>query len=67
VECCELTTATIASEELAVIREETVEEAPDSKWLVGSFEPTKGTKQVLIDPSSPKGKVVCIGASLSPK
>jgi hypothetical protein len=67
VECYELTAATIAFEELAVIREETVEEAPDSKWSARSFEPTEGTKEVLIDPSSTKGKVVRIGASLSLK
>jgi hypothetical protein len=67
VECCELTTTTIASEELAVIREETTKEAPDSKRSAGSFEPIEGTKEVLIDPSSPEGKVTRIGASLSPK
>jgi hypothetical protein len=35
--------------------------------LAESFKPTEGTKEVLIDPNSPKGKVVRIGASLSPK
>jgi hypothetical protein len=58
---------TIASEELAVIREETIEEAPDSKWSAESFVPIEGTKEVLIDPSSFEGKVVHISASLSPK
>jgi hypothetical protein len=52
VECCELTAATIAFKELVVIREEIVEEAPNSKWSTRSFEPIEGTKEVLIDPSS---------------
>jgi hypothetical protein len=58
---------TIASKELVVIREETTEEAPDSKQSDGSFESIEGTKEVLINPSSPEGKVVRISASLSPK
>jgi hypothetical protein len=67
VECCELSTATIASEELAILREETAEKAPDSKRSARSFEPTEGTKEVLIDPGSTEGKVAHIGALLSPK
>jgi hypothetical protein len=67
VECYELVAVTMASEELAVVREETAEEAPDSKWSARSFEPTEGTKEVLIDPSSPEGKVVHISTLLSPK
>jgi hypothetical protein len=49
------------------IRQETAKEAPDSKGLARSFEPTEGTKKVLIDPSSSDGKVLCIGADLSTK
>jgi hypothetical protein len=67
VECCELATVTIACKELTAIKERTVEEAPDSKRSAGSFEPTEGTKEVLIDPSSSEGKVVCISTSLSLK
>jgi hypothetical protein len=67
VECCELTSAIIASEELAVIKEGIIEEAPDSKWPAKSFEPIENTEEVLIDPSSSEGKVVRIGTSLSPK
>jgi hypothetical protein len=67
VECCELALVIITSEELAVIREETAEETPDSKRSVGSFEPIEGTKEVLIDPNSSKSKVVRIGSSLSAK
>ena len=47
------------------IRKEVAEEAPDPKWPARSFEPVEGTKEVLIDPSSPEGKVVCIGTMLS--
>jgi hypothetical protein len=42
-------------------------EAPNSKRSTGSFEPTEGTKEVLIDPSSSEGKVVRVGTSLSPE
>ncbi|XP_066324541.1 uncharacterized protein [Miscanthus floridulus] len=49
VECCEHATTIVASKELVVIREEVIEEAPDTKWLVRSFEPAKGTKEVLIE------------------
>jgi hypothetical protein len=58
---------TIASKELAVTKEGIAEEAPDSKQSAGSFEPTEGTKEVLIDPNSSEGKVVRIGTSHSPK
>ncbi|XP_066351429.1 uncharacterized protein [Miscanthus floridulus] len=61
VECCEHASAIIASEELAVIKEGTIEEAPDSKWSARSFEPAEGIKVVLIDPNSSKDKVVRIG------
>jgi hypothetical protein len=67
VECCELTVATIASEELTVIKVGTAEEALTPSGQPGPFEPTEGTKEVLIDPSSSKGKVVRIDTSLSPK
>ena len=39
VECCEHAAAIVASKELAAIREEVVEEAPDPKRSAGSFEP----------------------------
>ena len=47
------------------IRKEVAEEALDPKRSAGSFEPVEGAKEVLIDPSSSKGKVVCIGTTLS--
>jgi len=67
VECCEHAAAIIASKERAAIREEVVEEAHDPKRLAGSFKPVEGTKEVLIDPSGSKGKMVRIGTTLSSK
>ncbi|XP_066381464.1 uncharacterized protein [Miscanthus floridulus] len=67
VECCEHATAIIASKELATSREEIVKEAPDPKWLAGSFEPLEGAKEVLINTSGFGGKVVHIGFTLSSK
>ena len=57
--------AIVASKDLAAIREEIVKEAPNPKRSVGSFEPVEGAKEVLIDPSDYKGKVVRIGTMLS--
>ena len=65
VECCEHAVAIIAPKELAAIREEVVEEAPDPKRLARCFEPMEGAKEVLIDPSASEGKVVRIGTTLS--
>ena len=67
VECCKHAATIIASKELAVIRKEVVKEAPDPKQSAGSFEPVEGAKEDLIDPSGSKGKVVCIGTTLSNK
>ena len=67
VECCEHASVIIVSEELAVIKEGTAEEAPISKWSARSFEPVEGAKEVLINPSSSKGKVVHIGTTHSSK
>jgi hypothetical protein len=52
-ECCELSTMTITSEELAATRVATVEEAPDSKRLACSFEPMENTKEILVNPPAP--------------
>ena len=57
--------AIVASKELAAIREEIIEEASNLKWSARSFKPMEGTKEVFIDPSSSKGKVVRIGTTLS--
>jgi len=59
--------AIVASKELAAIREEIIEETPNPKWSARSFEPVEGAKEVLIDPSSSKGKVVRISTTLSSK
>ena len=65
VECCEHATTIVASKELAAIRKEVTEEAPDPKRSAGSFKPIEGAKEVLIDPSGSKGKVVHISTTLS--
>ena len=67
VECCEHAAVIVASKELTAIREEIIEEAPNPKRLAMSFEPMEGANEVLIDPSSSKGKVVRIGTTLSSK
>ncbi|XP_066324548.1 uncharacterized protein [Miscanthus floridulus] len=60
-------TTFVTSEELDAIKKEVSEEAPDTKKSTRSFEPTEGSKEVLIDPGSPDGKVVRIGTVLSSK
>ncbi|XP_066348027.1 uncharacterized protein [Miscanthus floridulus] len=67
VKCCEHATAIVASIELTTIREEIIKEAPNPKWLAESFKLVEGAKEVLIDPSSFKGKVVHISTMLSSK
>ena len=59
--------AIVTSKELATIRKEVIEGAPNPKRSARSFEPVEGTKEVLIEPSSPEGKVVRIGTMLSSK
>ena len=65
VECYGHAAAIVASGELATLKEEVTEEAPDAKKSIGSFEPAKGSKEVLVDPDSTEGKTVCIGTMLS--
>ena len=65
VECCGHATAIVASGELAALKEEVAEEAPDVKKSTRSFELAEGSKGLLIDPSSSKGKMVRIGTTLS--
>ena len=65
VECCGHAAAIVASGELASLKEEVTEEAPDAKKSTGSFEPAEGSKKVLIDPNSFEGKTVRIGTTLS--
>ncbi|XP_066341165.1 uncharacterized protein [Miscanthus floridulus] len=67
VECCGHVTAIIASGELATIKKEVTEEAPDTKKSTRSFNPIEGSKEVLIDPGSTKGKMVRVGTMLSSK
>ena len=56
VECCGHASAVAASEELATLREEVIEETPDAKKSSKSFESAGGSKEVLVDPSSFEGK-----------
>ncbi|XP_066319532.1 uncharacterized protein [Miscanthus floridulus] len=67
VECYDHAAAIVASGQLAAIKKEVIKEAPKPKKLIGSFEPTEGSKEVLIDSGSPDSKVVHIGTTLSPK
>ena len=65
VECCDHAATIITSKELVAIRREVAEETPDQQWSAKSFKPMEGGKEVLIDPSSSKNKVVLIGTVLS--
>ena len=67
VECCNHAALIVAFRELTTITKEVTKEAPDPMRTTGSFEPTEGSKEVLIDPGSPEGKVVRIGTMLSSK
>ncbi|XP_066316322.1 uncharacterized protein [Miscanthus floridulus] len=67
VESCELTSATLASEEFAAIGKDIAEGVPSMKRAARSFEPTKNIKEVLVDPNNSTDKMVCIGTALSSK
>ena len=67
VECCGHATTIVASGELATLKEEVAEEVPGPKRSARSIEPMEGAKEVLIDPSGFKDKVVRIGTTLSSK
>ena len=65
VECRGHAAAIISSGELAAIKKEVTEEAPDTKKSTRSFKPAEGSKEVLIDPDSTEGKMVRVGTTLS--
>ncbi|XP_066310979.1 uncharacterized protein [Miscanthus floridulus] len=65
VECYDHATMIIASAELMTLRKEVAKEAPDPKRSTGSIELVEGSKEVLVDPRSTKGKMVRIGPTLS--
>ena len=65
VECCDHAAAIVASKELAGHQEGGRRRSTDPKQLAGSFKLVEGAKEVLIDPSGSKGKVVCIGTMIS--
>ena len=67
IECCGHAMAIVASEELAALKEEVAEGAPDAKRSTESFKSVEGSKEVLVDPSSSEGKTVRIGTTLSSK
>ena len=67
VESCELASAVIAPEELALIRANVPDEAPDSNHKAGSFEPTEDVKEVPLDPQGLGDKKLRVGATLTPK
>jgi len=56
VECCGHATAVVASEELATLREEVVEETPNAKRSSESFKLAEGSKEVLMDLAAPRVK-----------
>ncbi|XP_066308056.1 uncharacterized protein [Miscanthus floridulus] len=66
-ECYEHAMVIVTSKELAAIRKDIAIEAPDPKWSLELVEPIEGSKEVLIDPSGSKGKVLRIGTMLSSK
>jgi hypothetical protein len=65
VEFYEFASTLIASEGLLAVHQVMDEEAPDTKKTVESFKLTEDTKEVVIDPSNSKGKMVHIGTALS--
>ncbi|XP_066333902.1 uncharacterized protein [Miscanthus floridulus] len=65
VECCGHASVVVTSKELATLREEVAEKTPDARKSIGSFEPTEGSKEVLMDPSNSEAKKVRIGTALS--
>ena len=67
VKYCGHASVVAASEELATLREEVVEETPNAKRSSGSFESAEGSKEVLVDPSSSEDKKVRIRTMLSSK
>ena len=67
VKCYDHAIAIVAFTELTALRKEVAKETPDHHWSARSFEPMEGAKEVHIDPSSSKSKVVRIGTMLSSK
>ncbi|XP_066324317.1 uncharacterized protein [Miscanthus floridulus] len=60
VKCCDHVMAIVTSKELVAIRKEVTKETPNHQRSAGSFELVEGAKEVLIDPSGSKSKVVRI-------
>jgi hypothetical protein len=66
VECCELASVIIASEELPAVHQVVNKEAPNAKRSFGSFKPVEDTEEVLIDPGGSDGKMVHVNTALPP-
>lgn len=68
IECFELATTIITStEELLVVKRVVAGDILDSNCSAKSFEPTKGIKEIQVNPKNPKQEVTYIGTTLSPK
>ena len=66
-ECYEFASAVIALEELLAVHQVDDKEAPDAKKASRSFQLSEDTKEILIDPSGSEGRMVRVGATLTPK
>ena len=67
VDSCELASAVVTKEELALVRASIPEEVPDSNRKVGSFEPTEGIKEIPLDTQGSGEKKLRVSATLNPK
>jgi hypothetical protein len=66
-ECCEYAEALHEFEALEATLEVGSPEETDPKRSAGTFKSAVEVKEVLLDPSSPDGKAVCISTTLDPK
>ena len=62
-----MASAVLAAEELALIKANVPDEAPDSHQKVGSFEPAEGVKEVPLDPQGSGEKKMRVSVTLTPK
>jgi hypothetical protein len=68
VECVEHAEALALDEMLVADMEKLANEGPDpSAKHTGSFEAVEQTKEVLLDPATPEGKVLRVSSTLKPK
>ena len=67
VESYKLASAVLVAEELGLIRESILVEAPDSNRMVRSFEPAESVKEISRDPQGSGEKKLRVSATLTPK